>query len=137
MITLRDIYNPRGYVTPEDVGLLYQLLRERPPVANISHKQMPTMREHTTFVNRRPYLAWYVVEADGTPVGSTYVTDRREVGIAILEEHWRKGYGRQALQALRELHPGKLLANVAPGNEASHALFRDIGGKVIQHTYEF
>lgn len=136
MITLRSLYNPRGHAAVEDVGFLYDLLREREPEAAISHKTMPTVRAHTDFVNRQPYLAWYIVEAEGAPVGAIYITDRREVGIQIQQASRRKGYARQAILALRGLHPGKLLANVAPGNDRSHALFRSMGGRVIQMTYE-
>lgn len=137
MITLRDLYNPRGYALVEDIGFLYELLRQREGYESISHKKMPSVREHTTFVNRRPYREWYIAEIEKRRVGAVYVTDRSEVGISIDKGQRRQGYGRLALQALRKRHPGKLLANVAPGNEKSHELFRSLGGHVIQVTYEF
>lgn len=138
MITLRDIYE-KGPPSVQDVGFLYDLLRQRPSEANISHKQMPTLRTHTTFVNRKPYLDWRIVEHHGERsqrVGAIYLTDRREVGIHFIEGARHMGFGRQAMIEFRKLHPGPMLANVAPGNGPSNAFFRSLGAEVIQLTYE-
>ena len=43
-------------ITKNDFMFLYELLSERDPVANISHKQMPTYDEHIRFVTSKPYL---------------------------------------------------------------------------------
>ena len=137
MIRLIDVYDKYGAPFVEAVGLLYQLLRERPPEANISHREMPTVRQHTAFVRKRPYAAWYIVQnSEKQWVGAIYLTHQREVGIAILRHKHRLGYASKAIGLLRERHPGRILANVALENHASHALFKALGGKVIQHTYE-
>ena len=137
MIALRPVYDKAGEPNVEAVGLLYQLLRERPPEANISHREMPTVRQHTAFVRSRPYTAWYVVQnSEKQYVGAIYLTKAREVGIAIFRAHQGKGYARQAITILRQKFPGKMLANVAPGNEASHTLFKALGSKVVGTTYE-
>lgn len=105
------------------------------------------MEEHRAFVFSRPYRCWYIVQnGTGLWVGAVYATDRNEVGVAILREFQRQGYARAALEALMAEHgplpaipvkrSGRYLANVAPNNEPSHALFHALGGRVIQHTYE-
>lgn len=134
---LVNVYpGPQSHIVDAQAAfVLYELLRERPAYACISHKQMPTWAEHLAFIRSRPYEAWYVIE-DGEPVGGIYLTRAREVGIGILAAHQGKGYATRALKALMALHPSRLLANVAPGNAPSHALFRGMGGRVIQHTYE-
>jgi RimJ/RimL family protein N-acetyltransferase len=146
VIRLVDVY--RGKIAPGAVEFLYELLKERPPEANISHGEMPTIEQHRGFVMRRPYRAWFIVENDeGERVGAVSVTTRNEVGIAILKAHQRKGYGVAAIEALLRSAvlapaspsevPRKLVANVAPGNATSRAMFEKMGCKLIQVTYEF
>ena len=125
-----------AYKTEGAAELLYRLLQERPPEANISHRKMPTWAEHLAFFNSKPYLAWYIIHADDEPVGACYLTHMREVGLFVLEKHRSKGLGGKALDALAQKHPGRLLANIAPGNDGSQKFFEQRGFKLIQHTYE-
>ncbi len=122
---------------PGAAGTLYALLEERPPEANISHKAMPSWMEHLRFIASNPYLAWYIVTNDDLyPLGSIYLTKQREVGIFIFKACQRHGYATQAIAILRGMWPGKMLANVGPGNTRSAALFERMGARLIQHTYE-
>ena len=119
-----------------DVRTLYRLLQERTPEQSISHKAMPTFDRHYEFVANNSYLAWYILSVGMANVGSIYLSQRREIGVFVFRMHQRKGYARAAVEELMRMHPGKFLANVAPGNGASHALWRSFGGKQIQVTYE-
>lgn len=130
MIRLVDVY-----AHPNAEALLYALLGERSSEVNISHKAMPTLEEHKAFIASRPYEAWYIIE-DREPVGATYLSKQREVGIFIFAKHQGRGYGREAVATLRRLHPGRLLANVAPGNHRSILFFKRMGAKHVQNTYE-
>jgi RimJ/RimL family protein N-acetyltransferase len=70
-------------------------------------------------------------------VGSCYLTDIGEIGIHLIAAARGKGIGTRVIEMLIEMHPGeRLLANIAPGNEASMWLFTGRGFKLIQHTYE-
>lgn len=124
-----------AYSEPESKEFLWRILADRPPEANISHRRMPTWKEHCTFVDSNPYLHWYLVDA-GEWVGAVYLSKQREIGVGILREHHGKGYGRSAVRMLMEKHPGKFLANVAPSNAASMELFGGMGFRQIQITYE-
>lgn len=141
VIQLHDIYGGH-HIKQVDVDFLYDVLKARPPEANISHREMPTPEQHKQFVHRRPYECWYIIQAqsqDGKEtvrIGSTYITKAREVGIFVLQGYWGTGFAARALELLRANHPGPLLANVAPGNERSHAFFKKAGGRLIQHTYQ-
>ena len=117
--------------------LLYRLLEEREPHQNISHKRMPTWREHEDFVMSVPYAAWYLCVED-EPVGAVYLSKQREVGIGILRQFQGRGHAEAAVTELMRLHPrGRFLANINPANEASIALFRKLGfGGPIQVTLE-
>jgi RimJ/RimL family protein N-acetyltransferase len=117
--------------------VLFRLLAEREPHQNISHRAMPTWEEHVEFVLRHPYAAWYLVEVDGYPRGSVYLTKQREIGVGILKGQRGHRYGLDAVAELMRLHPGRFVANIAPGNDASLNLFRRLGfGGPIQVTLE-
>ena len=129
----------------EASDLTWRLLQERPPEANISHVDMPTRQEHDKFVLLFPYEAWYAIASErGVNVGTILLTKHNEIGIAILKDHQRRGYAKKAIEVLMRIHvpapsiPGQrssgFLANVAPTNAASIALF-DHFGKGIQWTY--
>src|SRR3989304_6456309 len=65
MITLLDVYqNGKGNPIPGAVEVLYELLRERPPEANISHHQVPTFSQHELYVRSKPYRSWFLVLND-------------------------------------------------------------------------
>ena len=133
MIRLIDVYHDSA--SPE---ILYALLEERDPVANISHKELPSFVEHSTFVMSRPYPYWYLIKDTDSldwVVGAIYLTDQREVGIAIFKEYQGQGFGAEAVKQLMVNHPGKLYANIAPSNMKSIEFFKRFGAKHIQNTY--
>lgn len=138
-IVLHDVYE-----TPSAAELLLELLAERDPIANISHKQMPTREQHLEFVRSKPYAEWwfiiinYPIESGGREmVGVCYLTKQNEIGIQIFRRHQRRGYASAALAQMLDLHKGKrLLANIAPGNEKSFALFKRYGFTACQVTLE-
>lgn len=115
---------------------LYALLVERPVEANISHRKLPTAAEHLAFVKSHPYGAWYLVLEGGSVLGSVYLTKQREIGVFIFREYQHQGWAKKAIAELRKIHPGRCLANVAPGNEVSKRLFEGLGARHIQNTYE-
>ena len=45
----------------DDAQFLFELLNERAPRANISHKKMPTYTSHVNFIKSKPYKKWYIV----------------------------------------------------------------------------
>ena len=124
------------YKHNESAQLLYRLLQEREHHQCISHKTLPPFDEHWKFIVSRPYLAWYLVEQRGTIIGATYLTKQREIGIFLFRKHQGKSLGAKAVQLLMDAHPGKFLANVAPTNPGSSEFFKNLGFKLIQHTYE-
>lgn len=128
---------PIDYTSADDVWLLYRLLAERKPEQSISHKGMPDWDAHCRFVSSQPYLAWYLVVHRTTAVGAVYLSKEREIGIAILRAHQRRGYGRAAVEAVMAKHPGPIFANVNPDNEPSRLLWESLGYDVKQVTYGY
>ena len=131
MIHFRDI-------TRHDHGFLYELLEERGPEVNISHKRMPTWAQHVRFVSSSPYPFYKIIYDHGRKVGVCYLTISNEIGIFISRKWQRMGYGKDAVRKILELYPrSRLLANISPSNTKSQALFKNLGFTLIQYTYEF
>jgi RimJ/RimL family protein N-acetyltransferase len=122
---------------PAGHAVLWQLLSERTPEVNISHKAMPTWEQHVAFVASKPYAHWYMVDAgEDDFVGAVYLTHQREIGVGILKRYQGRQYGPMAVRLLMERHPGRFLANVSPRNFRSQELFREMGFQILQFTYE-
>jgi RimJ/RimL family protein N-acetyltransferase len=121
-------------VAPE---LLYRLLEEREPHVNISHRGLPTWKEHLRFIAKRPYSAWCLIRSGQDYVGAIYLTDLGEIGIGILADWRGRGFGPAAIGLLMRKHPrSRFLANINPNNAQSIRMFGEMGFRLIQQTYE-
>lgn len=124
-------------VTKADCPFLYELLRDRDPSINISHKKMPSYDKHIKFVMSKPYSKWYVIQYDDQKVGSIYLSKQNEIGIFIKKEKQNEGIGGRAMKLLLKKNPrSRYLANVSPKNKKSMSFFKKNGFKLIQYTYE-
>ena len=125
--------------------VLYDLLRERDPAENISHRDAPRFEAHCAFVASRPYQAWYLVVVDGDVVGSIFLTKPPapsqagdEIAVRIFQKFKAADFSAEAIRLLMEKHgPRRYLANVSPGNAGSISTFEGLGFVHIQNTYEF
>ena len=124
-------------VKKNDSEFLYQLLLDREPIANISHKKMPTYNQHLKFLKSKPYSKWYIIWNNEQRVGSVYLTKQDEIGIIIKKEYQKEGIGKTVLGLIINQNPRKrYLANIAIKNIHSKRFFKKNGFKLIQHTYE-
>ena len=120
-----------------DYRFLYNLLKERDPLANISHKKMPSYHEHVLFVSSKPYSKWYVILYGANKVGSIYITTQNEIGIFIKKSFQDKQIGSVVLKKLIQKNPNKrYLANVSPKNKNSINFFKKNKFRLIQYTFE-
>ncbi len=130
----------KEYFAPQP---LWTLLEDRPAENNISHKRMPSWQEHLAFVENHPYEAWYLIHNGNCLIGAIYLSKPgspsvpgNEIGIDLFREFQGKGYGTEAVKLLMEKHgPRRYCANVSPTNEASQAMFKSLGFKLVQYTY--
>ena len=124
-------------VRDSDSKFLFELLKERDPRANISHKKMPSYDEHIKFIKSKPYTRWYIILKSKERVGSIYLSKNDEIGIFLSKEYQKKNIGNTALVELIRKNPRKrYLANVNPKNKKSSTFFKKNNFKLIQHTYE-
>jgi len=124
-------------VSKEDLRFLYNHLKERDPIAYISHKSMPSYKEHVRFILSKPYSYWYIIKINQTKLGSIYLSKQNEIGIFLKQEFQDLGIGGYVLDMLFKKHPRKrFLANISPKNKNSMKFFKNHGFKLIQYTYE-
>lgn len=65
--------------TDEQIETLYAQLDKR--LHNISHKRMPSFKEHETFVRNHPYREWMIVKNGGTAIGNAYIQFDNSIGL--------------------------------------------------------
>lgn len=152
MINLISVYK-----TQDSERILYDLLLEREQTNSISHRKMPTWREHVSFVGSNPYRKWYLIKIDVIDtqggisregfhiIGACYLTRQNEIGIQLFKTYQGKGYAIDAvntmitkhkpLKAIPGVRSGQFLANINPANERSIRLFQKLGFTHINNTY--
>ena len=138
MIKLVDVYTEIAE-TRVATKFLYELLKERDATkVNISHREMPSFEAHMAFVDSKPYREWFVIfeewgNVEMGPIGAIYLSKDNEIGIFISKAYQGKGYGKKAVRLLMQINPGKrFLANIAPGNVRSLAMFEKMGFELKQ-----
>jgi len=120
-----------------DSKFLYELLKNRDPLINISHKKLPTYDKHKKFVKSYPYSKWYIINYKKRKVGTIYISKQNEIGLFLTNEFQREHIGTNALNLLIQKNPcDRYLANVSPKNIKSQKFFKKNGFKLVQYTYE-
>ncbi len=130
MITLK-------IVTNADIEFLFDLLKKRDPISNISHKKMPSYSQHIKFIKSKPYSKWYIILKENEKIGSIYLSKNNEIGLSILESKRTKNIQNLALNELIKKNPRKrFLANINPKNKNLISFFKKNDFKLIQYTFE-
>ena len=124
-------------VTKNDTLFLYDLLKNKDPNANISHKKMPSYDEHVKFVMSKPYTNWYIIEYDKKNVGAIYLSKQDEIGISINNDYEYDQIVKSALKLLMKLNQRKrYLANVGPKDVKSQEFLLKNGFTSLEYVYE-
>jgi hypothetical protein len=124
-------------VAKNDMSFLYELLKNKDPNSNISHKKMPSYDEHAEFVMSEPYTAWYIIECDKKNAGAIYLSTRDEIGISINNHYEYEEIAEPALKLLMESNPRKrYLVNVGPKDTRTQEFLLKIGFSSLEYIYE-
>ncbi len=108
-------------VSLNDVTFLYELLKERDISKGITHKKLPSLKEHRTFVENQlmsingdtkniektgldPYDGWYIIASDATDLGSIWIEKDASVGVQVQKKFHNIGLGIIAFEKLRKIH---------------------------------
>jgi hypothetical protein len=129
-ITLKEI-------TKKDEKFLYDLLKQRKTNENISHKKMPTFKEHQKFMLKKPYFSWYVIFNSNKKIGSAYLSHQNEIAIWFKKELENKTLYNNVLKLILEKNPrNRYLVNINPNNKKLIKYYTKNNFKLIQYTYE-
>ena len=124
-------------ITKSDISFLFELLKNRTQFENISHKNIPTFKNHEKFVNSKPYFKWYVIYEDLIKIGSAYITNQNEIGIHFISIREQENFFLESLKNIMIKHPRKrFLININPKNKKLKKIIEKNHFKLIQHTYE-
>ena len=123
------------------IRLLYILLSKRK--YNISHKKLPSYREHKKFVINSPYRVWYLIKNVNRFIGSTYISKENIIGInafdidkddyvkilkTLLNNH-------EPLKAIKSVRNANFIINVNPSNKVLLECMNKIGTEQIQTSF--
>ena len=123
-------------VTIDDAKFLFDLLKQREGIVNISHKSLPTWEEHVEFIKNNTYQSWDIIWVDNVRIGDIYLSDRDEIGIFLDKKSQSNGYGSIAINEFMKKNGKKrYLANINPTNYKSIQFFGKHGFIHIQNTY--
>ena len=123
-------------VTIDDAKFLFDLLKQREGIVNISHKSLPTWEEHVEYIKNNTYQSWDIIWVDNVRIGNIYLTDRDEIGIFLDKKSQSNGYGSIAINEFMKKNGKKrYLANINPTNYKSIQFFGKHGFIHIQNTY--
>jgi len=123
-------------VTIDDAKFLFDLLKQREGIVNISHKSLPTWEEHIEYIKNNTYQSWDIIWVDNVRIGDIYLTDRDEIGIFLDKKSQSNGYGSIAINEFMKKNGKKrYLANISPTNYKSIQFFGKHGFTHIQNTY--
>ena len=124
-------------VTKNDTLFLYDLLKNKDPNANISHKKMPSYDEHVKFVMSKPYTNWYIIEYEKKNVGAIYLSKQDEIGISVSNDYEYDQIAKSALKLLMKLNQRKrYLANTSPKDVRSQEFLLKNGFTGLEYVYE-
>jgi UDP-2,4-diacetamido-2,4,6-trideoxy-beta-L-altropyranose hydrolase len=125
--------------THDDAMLLYRWQLDPETRRYARNPAAPTQEEHLRWFNHKlsdPDCMFLFAESDGQCVGMVRL-DRRiqewELSIIVAPESRGHGLGKAILGALNA--PGPLIAEVLPGNEGSHRLFKSSGWRLCEDGF--
>ena len=123
-------------VTIDDAKFLFDLLKQREGIVNISHKSLPTWEEHVEFIKNNTYQSWDIIWVDNVRIGNIYLTDRDELGIFLDKKSQSNGYGSIAInEFIKKNGKKRYISNI------NHTIYKSIlfygkhGFIHIQNTY--
>ena len=123
-------------VSEEDIDFLYDMLKERDPIENILHKEMPKYDEHIKFVTEsNPYDGWYIIMLDSQKLGHINIIHKENyyVGWFIKKEFQNLGIAIKAFEMLKKLHKSSIYTGTSnPKNFRSHKLMEKLGFKLTK-----
>tara|TARA_Y100001935_G_C17184866_1_gene447037 strand:- start:321 stop:740 length:420 start_codon:yes stop_codon:yes gene_type:complete len=127
--------------TQNQIDELFFLLKNREH--HISHKSVPSKKDHSDFVSENPYRVWYLIYKNRSLVGSVYLHTDNSIGIDLIKynkklillviEHIKDNH--KPLPSIRSLRRGDFFINVASGNKQLIEILKKLNKNEIQCSF--
>ena len=124
-------------VSKLDYDFLYNLLKERNPISNISHKKMPSFQSHIKFVSSKPYKKWYVIKMSNNSIGSIYLSYQNEIGLFLKKEYDDVKIANSVIKLFMKKNPlNQYFVNISPRNTKLIKFYKNLGFSLLQKTFK-
>tara|TARA_B110000014_G_scaffold229658_1_gene190695 strand:- start:200 stop:628 length:429 start_codon:yes stop_codon:yes gene_type:complete len=125
------------HVSKVDYEFLYEMLAEREPISNISHKKMPSFRSHQKFVLSKPYKKWYIVKHSQDSIGSLYLSHQNEIGFFLKKQYNDVKTANFILKLFMKKNPqSEYFVNINPKNKKLINFYKNFGFSLLQKTFK-
>ena len=125
------------HVSKSDYEFLYDLLAERNPISNISHKTMPSFKTHQKFVSSKPYKKWYIVKLSQESIGSLYLSYQNEIGLFLKKQYNNVEIANFILELFIKKNPQpEYFVNINPKNKKLINFYKNFGFSLLQKTFK-
>jgi RimJ/RimL family protein N-acetyltransferase len=130
----------------DDAEFILELLNEPGFIKNIADRGVRTLDDARGYIENGPLASYekngfglfaVVLKDSGVPIGMCGLIrrdywDEVDIGYALLERYWSKGYAHEAASAVmnygrKVLHLSRIVAITAPDNDASGRVLEKIG----------
>tara|TARA_B100001540_G_C15498647_1_gene502555 strand:- start:250 stop:678 length:429 start_codon:yes stop_codon:yes gene_type:complete len=120
-----------------DYDFLYDLLEERNPISNISHKKMPSIQSHIKFISSKPYKKWYVIKMSNNSIGSIYLSYQNEIGLFLKKEYDDVKIANSVIKLFMKKNPlNQYFVNISPRNTKLIKFYKNLGFSLLQKTFK-
>ena len=141
----KDIKLIKVQADMEHIKILYNLLKYRKSITNISHNKVPNLKKHKSFVLSKPYRKWFLIENKKIILGSVYISKINTIGIhffkvnkSILKEVLLFIFKEfKPLKKIPSVRTSHYVINISSKNQEYANIIKKIGGNKIQETYIF
>lgn len=127
--------------TSNQVSDLYELLLDRK--TSISHNDIPSLKEHNSFVLSHPYVSWYLIYKSEKLVGSLYIHSDNSIGLNINQStkedvteiiSFIKAH-HKPLPPIKSVRRGEFFMNVSSNNGDLIKCLQKLGKEEIQRSF--
>ena len=129
----------------KDINFLFHLLKLRNRKNSISHRKIPSLKEHKKFILSKPYRYWFIIKFLDNYYGSLYLTRMNSIAIHMIKNN-HQVYEQVLLYVINNIKPLKPIPSIRPGTyflnfpvneKVSSSIVKKLGGKINQVSYHF
>ena len=124
------------------INSLYELLEGRD--FNISHKNMPTFKEHEHFVKNHPYIEWFIIKKKNSKIGTLYIQKDNSIGLNLYEKFVKQDLKNciefinnnfSPLNPIKSIRRDTFYVNVSSNNKKLIKAFNELGKNELQVSF--